>query len=114
MVDVAISSRDEGELTIVEATGEVDASSAGRFRDELNRALADAKPHAIVDLTGVPFLDSTGLGVLVGRLKAVRVRGGDLALVISDERLLRNFQITGLDQVFRLHDTVDQALAAMA
>ncbi|TWP34354.1 STAS domain-containing protein [Leekyejoonella antrihumi] len=112
-MDVTITSRDDGELTIVEATGEVDVSSAMRFRDDLTRALADGKPNAIVDLTGVPFLDSTGLGVLVGRLKAMRINGGDMALVISDDRLLRNFKITGLDQVFRLHPTVDHALDSM-
>lgn len=114
MVDVTLTSRDEGELTIIEVLGEVDVSSAARLRDELNAALAKAHRVSIVDLTGVPFLDSTGLGVLVGRLKAMRVQGGDMALVIGDDRVLRNFRITGLDKVFRLFDTVTAAQAALS
>lgn len=110
MVDLVLSSRPEGDLTIVEVVGDIDVSSAARFRDELNRSIADATAPVIVDLTKVPFLDSTALGVLVGRLKAMRLRELDMALVVADDRLRRNFHITGLDQVFRLFETLDDAL----
>ncbi len=111
-MDLVMSSRQDGELTIAEVMGEIDVASAARFRDELGKAVADATSHVVVDMTKVPFLDSTGLGVLVGRLKSMRLRDLDMVLVISDDRLLRSFKITGLDQVFRLFDTVDEALDA--
>jgi anti-sigma B factor antagonist len=60
----------------------------------------------------VTFLDSTGLGVLVGRLKLVRNQSGWLRLVCSNERILRVFRITGLDKVFGIHASLDDALAA--
>ena len=66
----------------------------------------------VVDLSRVEFLDSTGLGVLVGALKRLRAAGGNLALVCGHERLLKIFRITALDRVFALYDTVDAATSA--
>ncbi len=60
----------------------------------------------------VGFLDSTGLGVLVGGLKRVRAHDGSLDLVCAQQRILRIFRITGLTQVFGIYETVDQAIAA--
>ena len=64
----------------------------------------------IVDLTAVGFMDSTGLGVLVGALKKVRTLGGDLRLVINQEKILQVFRITALTQVFTIHSSIDEAL----
>jgi anti-sigma B factor antagonist len=61
----------------------------------------------------VGFLNSTGLGVLVGGLKRVRAHDGSLDLVCTQERILKIFKITGLTKVFGIHQTVDQAIAAM-
>ena len=61
----------------------------------------------------VEFVDSTGLGVLVGGLKRVRAHDGSLDLVCTRERMLRIFRITGLTKVFGIHQTVDQAIAAI-
>ena len=61
----------------------------------------------------VEFLDSTGLGVLVGGLRRVRAHDGSLDLVCTRERILKIFRITGLTKVFGIHETVDQAIAAM-
>ena len=61
----------------------------------------------------VGFLDSTGLGVLVGGLRRVRAHDGWLDLVCTQERILKIFRITGLTQVFGIHQSVDQAIAAM-
>ncbi len=65
----------------------------------------------MVDLEGVDFLDSTGLGVLIGGLKRVRSHDGDLSLVCTEPRILKVFEITGLTKVFAIHDTVDAAVA---
>src|SRR6266496_3634003 len=75
------------------------------------------RPHGAggfvdVKLEKVEFLDSTGLGVLVGGLKRVRAHDGSLDLVCTQERILKIFRITGLTKVFGIHNTVDEAIAA--
>jgi anti-sigma B factor antagonist len=70
--------------------------------------------HVVVDLSRVEFLDSTGLGVLVGALKRLRAAGGTLGLVCAHERLLKIFRITALDRVFALYDTVEAATTVVA
>ena len=67
------------------------------------------KFHLLVDMEKVEFLDSTGLGVLVGGLKRVRAHDGSLELVCTQERILKIFRITGLTKVFGIHDTIDEA-----
>jgi anti-sigma B factor antagonist len=66
----------------------------------------------VVDLTGVTFLDSTGLGALIGARRKTHAFKGSFALVCNDDQLLRLFQITGLDKVFEIHDSQDAALPA--
>ena len=66
----------------------------------------------VVNMEKVEFLDSTGLGVLVGGLKRVRAHDGSLDLVCTQERILKIFRITGLTKVFGIHNTVDDAIAA--
>ena len=68
----------------------------------------------IVDMEGVEFLDSTGLGVLVGGLKRVRAHDVGIDLVCTQGRILRIFRITGLSKVFNIYDSVDEALASDA
>ncbi|KYH46402.1 STAS domain-containing protein [Branchiibius sp. NY16-3462-2] len=111
-----ISVTDDGGpgVTVISLAGEADVSTAARLREELVRAVGEGGPAYVVDLSRVPFLDSTALGVLVGRLKAVRSAGGDLVLVTDDQRLLRNFGITGLDKVFRIFPTIGEATAALS
>lgn len=111
-MDLQVTSREHGPWTVFEVVGDVDVFSAPALRDGMNAAIAAGNTRLIADLSEVPFLDSTGLGVLVGRLKTVRQAGGELRLVITAERVLRNFAITGLDRVFPITATVDEAVAA--
>ena len=110
-MDLSVTTREEGGRTIVEVGGEIDVYSAPTLRDRLNALVADGHHDLVVDMQGVEFLDSTGLGVLVGGLKRVRTHNGSLRLVCSQERVLKVFRITGLTKVFAIHDTVEQALA---
>lgn len=98
-----------GEFMVVTVSGEVDVVTAPALRQQIAEVIADGNDRVVADLTDVPFLDSTGLGVLVGRLKVLRQQGGDLRLVITSDRVLRNFQITGLDKVFQIFPTVQEA-----
>jgi anti-sigma B factor antagonist len=67
--------------------------------------------HVVVDLARVDFLDSTGLGVLVGARRRLENSGGSLSLVCPHERLLKIFRITGLDSIFDIHGSVEDATA---
>ncbi|NYI58117.1 STAS domain-containing protein [Cellulomonas soli] len=111
MVTVHVTSEDVDDRTVVTVSGEIDVSSADALRDRLGLLLDEDRTDLVVDLRAVAFMDSTGLGVLVGTLKKVRTVGGRLELVVDTERLLRLFQLTALDQVFTVHRTLEDALA---
>ena len=111
-VDLSITRADHGEQTVVHLGGEIDVYTAPLVREKLDEQIQSGRTQLVVDLTDVTFLDSTGLGVLVGRLKLTRTRGGSMRLVGTDDRVLKVFSITGLDKVFEIHPTLDAALAA--
>jgi anti-sigma B factor antagonist len=111
-VDLSITRADHGDRTVVHLGGEIDVYTAPLVREKLDEQIHAGRTDLVVDLTEVSFLDSTGLGVLVGRLKLTRTRGGSLRLVGKDERVLKVFSITGLDKVFEIHPDLDSALAA--
>jgi len=110
-VDVSVTSRESGDRTVVEVRGEIDVYTAPVLREELTSLVDAQRTNLVVDLTQVSFMDSTGLGVLVGGLKKVRTLGGDLSLVIDQETILKVFRITALTQVFSIHSTLEDALA---
>ena len=109
-MDLSLSTRTEGDRTIVEVGGEIDVYTAPRLREQLVDLVADGKYHLVVDMERVDFLDSTGLGVLVGALKRVRSNDGDLYIVCTQPRIRKVFEVTGLTKVFQLFDTVDDAI----
>jgi anti-sigma B factor antagonist len=111
-VDLSVDSRTVGERTIVEVDGEIDVYTAPKLREALIELVQSGSYHIVVDMEQVDFLDSTGLGVLVGGLKRVRSHDGSMALVCTQERLLKIFRITGLTRVFEIHPDVDAAVAA--
>ncbi|MEO6021461.1 MAG: STAS domain-containing protein [Knoellia sp.] len=109
-LSVATTERDD--VTVVTVSGEVDVYTAPQLRSALEERIAAGHTALVVDLEDVGFLDSTGLGVLVGRLKAVKKVDGWLRVVCTNERIVRLFGITGLDQVLPIFDSVESALAA--
>jgi anti-sigma B factor antagonist len=111
-VDLTLSTRTEGDRTVLEVGGEIDVYTAPKLREQLVDLVADGKYHLVVDMERVDFLDSTGLGVLVGGLKRVRAHDGSLRLVCTQERILKIFRITGLTKVFPIYDSVGDAVAA--
>jgi anti-sigma B factor antagonist len=98
--------------TVVEVSGEIDVYTAPKLREALLSLVDSGTYRLVVDMSGVEFLDSTGLGVLVGGLKRVRAHDGGIDLVVTQGRILRIFKITGLSKVFAIYDSVDEALAA--
>ena len=99
-------------IKVVTVEGEIDIYTAPRLRELLIDLASKGSYQLIVDLEKVGFLDSTGLGVLVGGLKRVRPHDGWLDLACTQERILKIFKITGLTKVFGIYQSVDQAIAA--
>ena len=109
-MDLSLSTYDEGDHTVVMVGGEIDVYTAPKLREQLIDLVSSGAYHLVVDMEGVDFLDSTGLGVLVGGLKRVRAHEGSLRLVCTQERILKIFRITGLTKVFPIHASVEEAL----
>lgn len=109
-MDLKVSTRQQGDTSVLSATGEVDVFTAPTLDQAISAELAEQRARLVVDLSGVSFLDSTGLGVLVKGLKGARDAGGSLDIVVTSDRIRRIFDITGLDASLRIFDTVDDAL----
>ena len=103
----------DGRTRIVTVTGELHVTTAPSFGRELARLLADEPPGLVLDLSGVEYIDSTGLGVLLNCLRRVDRHGGRLALVVTNPTVLRLFQITNMDDTFVICDSRRNALAAI-
>ena len=110
-MDLTLVTRDADGATIVAVEGEIDVYTAPKLRDKITELVGEGLYHLIIDIEGVEFLDSTGLGVLVGGLKKVRAHNGSLQLICTQERLLKIFRITGLAKVFTIHGSTEAATA---
>ena len=104
----------DADTHVIELGGEIDLYTAPEFKERMVQVIEDGKKQVIVDLSKATFIDSTTLGVLVGGVKRLRPAGGTLALVCSDQNIVKIFEITGLDRVFPIHGTREEALAAVS
>jgi anti-sigma B factor antagonist len=93
------------DVPIVVLEGEVDLAVAPNLQEQLDALIAGGQSTIVVDLLGATFLDSIALGVLVGTLEECRDTGGDLHLVVTDHRILKVLEITGLTETFPIHST---------
>jgi anti-sigma B factor antagonist len=100
----------DGDCAVLRIAGELDAYTAPFLRDRMRDLTAVGVRHVIADLRQVDFLDSTGLGVLVGGLKRFREHGGSLAPVVTKSSILKIFQITGLTGVLPPRSSVADAI----
>lgn len=109
-MDLGLQVTRHGTCSVIAVFGEVDVASVPRLREQLHSLVAEGQNRIVVNLDGVGFLDSTGLGVLVGALKRVRAHGGSLGLVCNQPQILKVFEVTRLTRVFDLYETVEQAI----
>lgn len=98
---LAIATRSIDRWTVVEVKGDVDLATTPQLRVALSEAGAGGAPVA-VDLRGVPFMDSMGLGVLVGARRRAIEAGADLALICADGPIVRLLDVSGLSSMFRV------------
>ena len=96
---------------VIELGGEVDLYTAPEFKERMVELIESGKKQIVVDLSKATFIDSTTLGVLVGGVKRLRTNDGQLSLICSDRNITKIFEITGLDRVFTIYPTRDEALS---
>ena len=94
---------------VLTVTGEIDMATAPRFRQRLLALIGGGAQNLVIDLSGVDYIDSTGLGVLMGGAKRVRGAGGDIRLVTAGARLTDLIELTRLDRVLDVYDSVSAA-----
>lgn len=97
-------------ISVIELEGEVDLSTSPLFKETVYRLIDSGKRDVVIELDGLDFMDSTGLGVLVAVLKKMSMEGGRLRLVCSKRSILKVFNITGLDKVFSIYDNLQRCL----
>lgn len=106
-----ITTEQAGDAQIISLQGEVDLYTAPEFKQQLLEVIGQGGKKVVVDFTSTTFIDSTTLGVLVGGVKRLRTNDGQLSLVCSDRNITKIFEITGLDRVFAIYGTRDEAIS---
>ena len=110
MLEIEVESTDA--YTLCRPVGELDAYTVNEFREALG-GLSSAS-RLLIDLSAVPFMDSAGLGALIGGIRRAREAGGDVAVACSRPTLTRLLHTTGFDRIVSVTETVDQAATALA
>lgn len=108
MVDIKIDLKETDAIPVLAVQGEVDVYTAPKLKSRILSLIDNQQYSMIIDLNGVDFMDSSGLGVLVGGLKRVGPHDGSIILVLNRPNILKIFKITGLDKVFKIYGSVEE------
>jgi anti-sigma B factor antagonist len=109
LLDIQLDEADG--YTVCRPVGELDAYTVGRFREALGELAA--KPKLLIDMSAVPFVDSAGLGALIGGIRRAREAGGDVAVCCNRPTLLRLLHTTGFDRIVTVAETLEQAAESL-
>ena len=96
---------------VVSVCGEIDLFTAPEFKQRMSAPIDEGRSNLVVDLSKTTFIDSSSLGVLIGAHRRLKLRGGELLVVCSNDAIAKTFKITGLDGVFTIAPTIEAALA---
>ncbi len=112
LFDLQVSERDGGKVLAV--TGELDLATVPQVRQAVVELLASSNgvPMLVLDLSGVDFIDSSGLGSVLGAMRRARAANGEVRAVVCAPHVRSLFEITGLDRLLPVHGSVDEAVAA--
>ena len=108
---VDISERDG--VAVLAPQGDVDMNASPALRASIRPLVSKDKSRVVIDLSGVPYMDSSGVATLVEAMKLVRNHKGSLALCGMNDRVRGIFEIARLDQYFSIHDSIDAAIAQL-
>ena len=110
-LSLAVKTPEGSDAHVLVLGGELDIATTPTVRSALDAAIQSGHKKIVVDLTGLNFIDSTGLGVLIGGLRRAREAGGRVMLVAAEGRILRLLRVTGLLRIFAVYGSVDAALS---
>jgi anti-anti-sigma factor len=102
---------DIGAYTLCRPVGELDAYTVGQFREVL--ADLSTLPRVLIDLSEVPFMDSAGLGALIGGIRRAREADGEVTVACSRPTLTRLLHTTGFDRIVPVTETLEDAVDAL-
>ena len=98
-----------GDITIIRPSGRLDLLTAAEFKQDLTRIVGEGRARLVIDLEAVAFIDSSGLGALIGGLKSARQAGGDLRIARPNQQARVILQLTTLERVLRPYGTIEEA-----
>ena len=114
-VDIKVNVREvQPDCYAVELSGEIDVYTSPKVKDAITDLIDRGVYHLVINLENVRYIDSTGLGVLIGGLKRVREHGGTVNLVCNNPQIKKIFDITGLVKIFGIFESEDDAMKATA
>jgi anti-sigma B factor antagonist len=113
-MDLQISVRKAAGASVIDLNGELDAYTSPRFREVMLDLIDDGGAKLVISMANVEYIDSSGLGALVGGLKRASERQGKIVIVCTSPQVRKVFEITGLEKVFPLYDSEDTAIKALA
>lgn len=110
-MDLVFETQVKEKVLICRAKGEIDLYNARTLKDRVNEFLDDHEDNKnlVLDIMNVKYIDSTGLGILIGIKRRITENGGNLALVLNEERIIQLFSITGLSNIFSIVGSVEEA-----
>ena len=97
--------------TVLSPQGEIDFATGPQLKEAITERLVAGDVHLVVDLLAVDFIESTGLGALIGGRRRAQALNGSQTLVCTEAQVLKVFRITGLDKVFEIFESVEGATA---
>ncbi|HET7654575.1 MAG TPA: STAS domain-containing protein [Acidimicrobiales bacterium] len=109
MLEIQVEDADG--YTVCRPVGELDAYTVSSFRDALGRL--SSSPKLLIDMSEVPFVDSAGLGALIGGIRRTREAGGEVAVCCNRPTLVRLLHTTGFDRIVTVAETIEDAAAAL-
>ncbi len=113
-MDIKVNVREaQGDTYIVDLNGEIDVYTSPKVKDAIGDLIDKGHYNLVINLEKVRYIDSTGLGVLIGGLKRVREHGGTVNLVCTNPQIKKIFDITGLVKIFGIYDDEDAAMKAL-
>jgi anti-sigma B factor antagonist len=96
-------------VAVIRPEGRLNMVAAPALREELHSLIEDGNTRVVVDLSGIDFIDSSGLGALISGLKVARQSGGDLRIAAPTQQVQMVLELTNLNRVLRAHNSADEA-----
>lgn len=110
MQEFHVGTRREGDWLVMSVMGDLDVYTATRLKEAIIGEAQSGRVFIALDLSGVEFLDSTGLAAMIGGMKRLRERGGTLVLVTPNPQIRRILEITDLSKILPWYDTMEEAV----